>query len=272
MDKVESCPTCGALPIDQVVAIERAELKRFDAPFDDMHSDIIIVHQLRESANIQDDATKRETGWATTSDRAQLMRRAADTIEALAALPNPVSDTRDLGIQEEREALELAAQMVESYDGPRCSASRLRSVLADEIRALKARFCTTIERDTVDGLRQKVPTNLMIAAGERVLLQRAENDPEGKWWGHAKKVWLAMEAERPANAKTETGWLIEKQGPNALLYATATIWTPHPHHALRFARKEDAEAFAKAFSGPWGDNEVRGWLEGYTRIAEHAWG
>jgi hypothetical protein len=36
----------------------------------------------------------------------------------------------------------------------------------------------------------------MIAAGERVLIDRSVRDPEGKWWGYAKKVWLAMEAER----------------------------------------------------------------------------
>ena len=40
------------------------------------------------------------------------------------------------------------------------------------------------------------PTNAMIAAGERVLIDRSVRDPEGKWWGYAKKVWLAMEAER----------------------------------------------------------------------------
>jgi len=57
------------------------ELKRFA---DDVQSRIVIVHQLRASADIQDAATKRETGWADTSDRAQLMRRAADTIEKLA--------------------------------------------------------------------------------------------------------------------------------------------------------------------------------------------
>ena len=52
----------------------------------DVQSRYIIVHQLRASADIQDTETKRKTGWATTSDRASLMRKAADTIERLALL------------------------------------------------------------------------------------------------------------------------------------------------------------------------------------------
>ncbi len=49
----------------------------------DVQSRYVIVHQLRASADIQDAQTKRETGWADTSDRACLMRKAADTLDAL---------------------------------------------------------------------------------------------------------------------------------------------------------------------------------------------
>ena len=60
-------------------------LERFPDDVKNVQSRIVIVHQLRASADIQDYATKRDTGWADTSDRATLMRKAADTIEALAA-------------------------------------------------------------------------------------------------------------------------------------------------------------------------------------------
>ena len=60
-------------------------LRQFPPETTDVQSRYVIVHQLRASADIQDGQTKRETGWATTSDRADLMRRAADTIEAIIA-------------------------------------------------------------------------------------------------------------------------------------------------------------------------------------------
>ena len=72
----------------------------------DVQSRYIIVHQLRASADIQDTETKRKTGWATTSDRASLMRKAADTIERLALLSaRPLA----LGSGEVEEALSCLA-------------------------------------------------------------------------------------------------------------------------------------------------------------------
>ena len=59
-------------------------VERFGEDVQDVQSRIIIAHQLRASADIQDKQTKAETGWADTSDRAQLMRRAADKIEQAA--------------------------------------------------------------------------------------------------------------------------------------------------------------------------------------------
>lgn len=59
-------------------------LARFDADETGMQSRIILVHQLRAGADILDRETKRETGWADTSDRAARARKAADAIELLA--------------------------------------------------------------------------------------------------------------------------------------------------------------------------------------------
>lgn len=42
-----------------------------------------VAYKLRRSAEIQDGQTRRETGWADTSDRAELMREAANIIDYL---------------------------------------------------------------------------------------------------------------------------------------------------------------------------------------------
>ena len=61
------------------------------APTPDAHSEVgddqtrILIHQLRRSAEIQDTETKAKTGWADTSDRAELMRKAANHLTALTA-------------------------------------------------------------------------------------------------------------------------------------------------------------------------------------------
>ena len=66
---------------DDALIVEVAET--FPPDTVDVQSRYVIVHQLRASADIQDAQTKRETGWADTSDRACLMRKAADTLDAL---------------------------------------------------------------------------------------------------------------------------------------------------------------------------------------------
>ena len=58
----------------------------------DVQSRYVIVHQLRASADIQDAQTKRETRWADTSDRACLMRKAADALDALLANWQPPAE------------------------------------------------------------------------------------------------------------------------------------------------------------------------------------
>lgn len=70
-------------------------LAAFSPEDTNLQSRYVVVHQLRASADIQDVETKRETGWATTSDRAQLMRKAADVIERLAALASPPVSERE---------------------------------------------------------------------------------------------------------------------------------------------------------------------------------
>jgi len=90
--------------------VEGAGLERFADDVTDVHSRIIIVHQLRASAEIQDRQTKKETGWADTNDRATLMREAADAIERL-ALSTPATAQGDV-----REALREARFLCDRLD------------------------------------------------------------------------------------------------------------------------------------------------------------
>lgn len=64
-----------------------AGLRQFDAGTTDVQSRYVIVHQLRASADIQSAAITRNMGRPATTDRAELMRRAADVIERLALIP-----------------------------------------------------------------------------------------------------------------------------------------------------------------------------------------
>lgn len=102
---------------------EDAVLKRFADDVQNVQSRIVIVHQLRASADIQDRATKAETGWADTSDRAMLMRRAASTIEALAA-----------------ENASLRAELLEQAKANGAGAEREAKLMAERDAAL--RECT----------------------------------------------------------------------------------------------------------------------------------
>lgn len=72
---------------DDALIAEVAEM--FPPDTVDVQSRYVIVHQLRASADIQDAQTKRETRWADTSDRACLMRKAADALDALLAKLQP---------------------------------------------------------------------------------------------------------------------------------------------------------------------------------------
>lgn len=71
-----------------------------------------------------------------------------------------------------------------------------------------------------------------------------------------------------AQVRGETGWLIETGDGGQLLFRMATRWTSDHAEALRFARREDAQAFADAFLS---DHRSGIAAPQYTRIAEHAW-
>ena len=75
---------------DAALIAEAAEM--FPPDTVDVQSRYVIVHQLRASADIQDAQTKRETRWADTSDRACLMRKAADALDALLAKLQPPAE------------------------------------------------------------------------------------------------------------------------------------------------------------------------------------
>jgi hypothetical protein len=70
-----------------------------------------------------------------------------------------------------------------------------------------------------------------------------------------------------ADAGRETGWLVESDdgGP---LYHTASSTTRDASKALRFTRKQDAEAFIVAH----GPNHVSSIVTPPWRAAEHRWG
>ena len=68
-------------------------LKTFPPETEGVQSQFVIVHQLRASADIQDNEITRTMGRKATTDRASLMREAADAIERLAAPMEAVSRT-----------------------------------------------------------------------------------------------------------------------------------------------------------------------------------
>jgi hypothetical protein len=118
---------------DEALIAEIAEV--FPPDTVDVQSRYVIVHQLRASADIQDAQTKRETGWADTSDRACLMRKAADTLDALLHKLQPASKP------DRAEVLAgevISAANIVSYDG---------------YYELDEEAVTTIIRRHFDGLR-----------------------------------------------------------------------------------------------------------------------
>ena len=74
----------------------------------------------------------------------------------------------------------------------------------------------------------------------------------------------------PAEASTETGWLIEhhydipesgvRYWAGLEVYGDESVWTPDPSAAIRFARREDAEKIVPALH----------WEK--IVVAEHVWG
>lgn len=115
---------------DEALIAEAAEM--FPPDTVDVQSSYVIVHQLRASADIQDAQTKRETRWADTSDRACLMRKAADALDALLAKLQPAPKP----CMAERLARGAISNYL-AYDRPECmrEAIRFMKFAIDELRA-----------------------------------------------------------------------------------------------------------------------------------------
>ena len=151
---------------DEALIAEIAEV--FPPDTVDVQSRYVIVHQLRASADIQDAQTKRETGWADTSDRACLMRKAADTLDALLHKLQPASKP------DRAEVLAgevISAANIVSYDG---------------YYELDEEAVTTIIRRHFDGLRAEWEA-------ERPAVVVPENVAEAAEWIWAHKALSSRE-------------------------------------------------------------------------------
>jgi len=138
-------------------------------------------------------AAVRDSGCANSSSLTHPISR-----EAVARIIDP----------EAWERRERALQMAAEARGTKMMQSsnlryaddfvRVSLAKADQIISLIGRDDGGRERagGSVGTLFVDTPTNAMIAAGERVLIDRQTHDPDNSWWGYAKKVWLAMEAKR----------------------------------------------------------------------------
>ena len=93
--------------------------------------------------------------------------------------------------------------------------------------------------------------------------ERALSDLRGELVGNSSS---GVEADAAPDGANETqrsaGWLVERENRDGLFYRMATRWDRDASKALRFAREEDARAFADAHESH----------SQYTRIAEHRWG
>lgn len=102
--------------------------------------------------------------------------------------------------------------------------------------------------------------DLITADGRQYNAQRAP-----RFW-HFISMWRPAQPA-PAVGSGETAWLIEKDD-QGLFYRMATRWTRDVHEALRFSRREDAEAFSAAYEG----DQYGSVLEPRCRVVEHRWG
>ncbi len=122
---------------DEALIAEIAEV--FPPDTVDVQSRYVIVHQLRASADIQDAQTKRETGWADTSDRACLMRKAADALDALLAKlqPAPKPDRAKVLARDVLLAWSGYQQLTDEEAGSEefAKACRFTQTALDELRA-----------------------------------------------------------------------------------------------------------------------------------------
>jgi len=136
---------------------------------------------------------------------------------ATAALPNPVSDTRDLGIQEEREAAEKrATEMLRDLIGPNYSDTTHR-VATDHLLSF-ARTSTTIERDTVDGLTDDEAWQDLVEKDDRT---SPEEYPEMALITREELADYMRAALSPAS--TDIGALREALEPFALISTEGVV-------------------------------------------------
>lgn len=99
-------------------------LKEFSFEREGVQSRFVLVHQLRASADIQDNEMTERMGRKATTDRASLMREAADAIERLAThSPQPDALPGDLR--------EKVAQIIEAAIERHNPGNSLRHTLGD---------------------------------------------------------------------------------------------------------------------------------------------
>ncbi len=174
--------------------------------------------------------------------------------DLLAVLPNPMSDTRDLGIQEEREACariadEMAARERAGLGELTAKRDRLASGnaahMADMIgEAIRARTSTTIKRDTVDGSWTNEDEHALHAEA-RQLLDKAANEmlaiePNPSVWVSQNSALRAIiHLIEPARRKGPTDI-------GALREALERIASGEAFRCQRFAEDDDAEYFLRA--------------------------
>lgn len=105
-------------------------LKRFPDDVKDVQSRFVIIHQLRASADIQDAEITRTMGRKATTDRAALMREAADALERLLSRPPIVH-----GWPEREDEVERLSKVYAEATGYYVQFHRgLSSPSSDEIR------------------------------------------------------------------------------------------------------------------------------------------
>lgn len=95
-------------------------VRMFGPEVENVQSRYIIVHQLRASAEIQSAEVTERMGRKATTDRASLMREAADLIEALAAQPSAGAQTlgRNITLSPFDDQVGNAVISPEEPDGP----------------------------------------------------------------------------------------------------------------------------------------------------------
>ena len=127
----------------------------------------------------------------------------------------------------------------------------------------------------LDRLHTEAAALIERLSAEQEVLRGALDFAKLQLWRHPVRSDVTLVLSRIEAALTqgesrqteETGWLIETDD-NGLRYRTATRWTADASDGLRFARREDAEAFLAAFE----TDHFRTVATPARRVAEHRWG